>query len=238
MAEQEVAKHVKKVYKIWHRSDLGFWHKAKEFLIEVVIIVFAVTLSIWLHDRSKHKQKEVTEFLSGLKSDLQNDLKEMSEDKAAFQKSSAAFAYISRLKYNEAISNDSLNKYTGNLFNSTGLIPNNGRFEGFKASGKIGNIENVELQNDIMDLYQENIPSLLTGSGVYNENKQKFFDYYENHFERTSDTSNNIESLFKMAPIHNMAIPLKNTEEIIARYDSCISTINKIIQEIDTEEKK
>jgi hypothetical protein len=92
MAEQEVAKHVKKVYKIWHRSDLGFWHKAKEFLIEVVIIVFAVTLSIWLHDRSehKHKQEEVREFLSGLKSDLQSDLKEMSEDKAAFQKSSAA----------------------------------------------------------------------------------------------------------------------------------------------------
>jgi hypothetical protein len=142
------------------------------------------------------------------------------------------------LKYNEAISNDSLNKYTGNIFNSTGLIPNNGRFEGFKASGRIGNIENVELQNDIMDLYQENIPSLLTSSEVYNDNKQKFFDYYENHFERTSDTSNNIESLFKMAPVHNMAIPLKNTEEIIARYDKCISTTDKIIKEIDEEEKK
>lgn len=240
MAEQEVVKHVKKVYKVWHRSDLGFWHKAKEFLIEVVIIVFAVTLSIWLHDRSehKHKQEEVKEFLAGLKSDLQSDLKEMNEDKISFVKSNATFSYISNLKYNEDVNLDSLKKHSPRIFNSTGLIPNSGRFEGFKASGKIGNIENIELQNDIMDLYQENIQSLLLSSDIYNENKQKFIDYYMSHVERTSDSTTNVATVFKQSPVHNLALPLKNTEEIIDRYNKCISTMNKIIKEIDEEEKK
>src|SRR4051812_19152197 len=47
MAELEVVKHTKKVYKIWNSKEHSFWHKAKEFLIEIFIIVFAVSLSIW-----------------------------------------------------------------------------------------------------------------------------------------------------------------------------------------------
>jgi hypothetical protein len=47
------------------------------------------------------------------------------------------------------------------FFNLTGLIPNNGRLEGFKSSGKIGNTKDKVLQNNIMDLYQEDIPSLI-----------------------------------------------------------------------------
>ena len=53
------------------------------------------------------------------------------------------------------------------IFNTIALNPSNGRFEGFKSLGKIGNIESEELQNDIMDLYQENITSLLASTERY-----------------------------------------------------------------------
>jgi len=79
MAEQEVVKRTKKVYKTWTDKELSFWHKVKEFLIEVFIIVFAISLSIWFHNSSEHahQQEEVKQFLLGLKGDLSNDMVEM-----------------------------------------------------------------------------------------------------------------------------------------------------------------
>ena len=71
MAEQEVIKHTKKVYKIWGSKEHSFRQKVKEFFVEVFIIVFVITLSIWFHNRSEHskEQEEVKHFLLGLKSD-------------------------------------------------------------------------------------------------------------------------------------------------------------------------
>ena len=61
MAEEEVAKHTKKIYSIWNSKEHSFLHKLQEFFLEILIIVFAVTLSIWFHSWSEHKheQKEV-----------------------------------------------------------------------------------------------------------------------------------------------------------------------------------
>jgi len=82
MAEQEVIKHTKKVFTLWSGSK-GFWHKLGEFILEIFIIVFAISLSIYLHDRSvvKHQRHETREFLLGLKEDLKTDLLEMEEDR-------------------------------------------------------------------------------------------------------------------------------------------------------------
>jgi hypothetical protein len=161
MAEQEVIKHTKKVFGIWATKN-PTWHKIGEFLLEIFIIVFAITLSIYFHDRSelKHQRHETKEFLLGLKQDLKTDIEEMNQDKASFRLSQRAFKYIISRKIHESLSADTIRKYSGWIFNTTGLVPNSGRFEGFKSAGKMGTIENKELQNSIMDLYQENIPNL------------------------------------------------------------------------------
>jgi len=81
--------------------------------------------------------------------------------------SGKAFAYLVSVGMNDPVHPDSMIKYNNYIFNTTGLVPNSGRFEGFKSSGKIGTIENKDLQNDIMDLYQENIPGLITSTAYY-----------------------------------------------------------------------
>src|ERR1700759_2451649 len=162
MAEDEIAKHSRKIYKTWFNKELTIWHKLSEFLIEITIIVFAVTISIWFHNMSEHKhqQEEVKQFLTGLKADLEQDIKEMENDKESYQKQSAIFTYLRNLKKNQMPNRDTLNANANWIFNTTALNPNDGRFQGFKSSGKIGTIENDSLQNDIMDLYEENIPAL------------------------------------------------------------------------------
>ena len=76
MAEQEVIKHTKKVFNILGNKNSSFWHKLKDFVLEIFIIVFAISISIWFHNWSEHKkeQKTAKTFLIGLKGDIQADI--------------------------------------------------------------------------------------------------------------------------------------------------------------------
>ena len=240
MAEQEVVKHTKKVYKIWNSKEHSLLHKIKEFVVEIVIIVFAVTLSIWLHDRSEHahQQKEVKEFLAGLKEDLQSDKNEIAEDKKAYFKDQAAFSYITGIKNNEKLRQDSVEKYHKQLHGVTGFITNNGRFEGFKSSGKISTIENSNLQNDIMGLYQEDIPDVILSTNSYNTIKQKLVDFCNVNVKRLTDSTTNISEVLTLDEAQNIAKILTDVKEIIDRYNLCIKKIDRITSEIDKENAK
>jgi len=239
MAEQEVIKHTKKIFGIWNTKS-SFWHKVSELLLEIFIIVFAVTVSIYFHDRSelKHQRHETKGFLTGLKQDLVTDIEEMNQDKRSFTLSEKAFKYITGRKLNEQLEADTLRKYNNWIFNRTGLIPNSGRFEGFKSSGKIGTIENKELQNNIMDLYQENIPNLISSTNYYTLKKQKLFDYVSANRRRITDTTNNIISVLSTEEAYNICFSLTFVDEILNRYDTCINKMNAIIRDIDKQYKE
>lgn len=235
MAEQEVIKHTKQVYKIWTSKSHSFWHKLKEFFVEIIIIVFAVTLSIWLHDRSEHKhqQKEVKEFLLGLRQDLLSDIKEMKQDRQSYLQQKKIFGYISSAGVHGILSSDTLRNNQQWLLNTTRLNQNNGRFEGFKASGKIGNIEDEKLQNDIMDLYQENIPSLLASTDNYVSRKNQFVDFTIKNRKQITDSTSNFSTILLTDEARNLCGFLASPGEIISRYDLCISKMQTIVDEIE-----
>src|ERR1700761_752018 len=85
MADQEVIKHVEHAIAV-ARSKESWTHKAQEILLEIVIIVFAVSLSIWLHNwsESSKDREEERDFLVGLKRDLQADRVDLESGKANF----------------------------------------------------------------------------------------------------------------------------------------------------------
>ena len=234
MAEQEVIKHTKKLFGLW-KTNNSIWHKVGEFLFEIFIIVFAITISIYFHDRSvlKHQRHEAEEFLLGLKQDLTTDIEEMKQDKSSFMQSEKAFHYITDRKLGEPLSADTIRKYYGSIFNTTGLVPNSGRFEGFKSSGKVGTIENKELQNNIMDLYQENIPNLMNSTNFYTSKKLSLFEYVNMNRKRLTDSSTNLVSVLSTDPAYNICFSLGFVQEILDRYDTCINKMNTIISDIN-----
>lgn len=236
MAEQEVIKHTKKIFGIWKTGN-SFLHKLSDFLLEIFIIVFAITLSIYFHDQSelRHQRRETKEFLLGLREDLKTDTIEMTDDKESYMKAGYIFKYIISRKLKEALNADTVNKYGNWITNATGLIPNNGRFEGFKSAGKIGNIENKDLQNNIMDLYQENIPSLIKSTDYYTARKQQLLEYLAINVKRITDNSTNLLTVLASDPVYNLSNTLTFIGEITQRYDSCISKARSIINEIDKE---
>src|SRR6187402_1004232 len=236
MAEQEVIKHTKKVFGIW-KTNNPVWHKISEFLLEIFIIIFAITVSIFFHDRSvlKHQRHETKEFLLGLKQDLATDIVEMNQDKSSFMQSEKAFHFITSRKLEEPLNADTIDKYYGYIFNTTGLVPNSGRFEGFKSAGKMGTIENKELQNNIMDLYQENIPNLINSTNFYTSKKQDLFKYIYMNRKRLTDSTSNLVSVLSSDPAYNICNSLTFVQEIIVRYDTCINKMNTIIRDINKE---
>ena len=236
MAEQEIVKHTKMIFGIW-KTKSSFLHKLSEFIAEILIIVFAITLSIYFHDRSelKHQRHEAKAFLLGLKQDLTTDIEEMNSDKKSYQNSGVIFRYITNRKLNEKLNADTISKYSNWIFNTTGLIPNSGRFEGFKSSGKIGTIENKKLQDYIMDLYQENIATLIVSTNDYTAKKQRLFEYLEANTKRVTDSTNNRVSALASDQALNICSSLTFVKQILQRYDTCINKMRLIIGEINKD---
>lgn len=238
MADQEVIKHTKKIYKIWNSKEHSFWHKLKEFAIEVFIVVFAVSLSIWLHKKSEHahQQNVVKEFLLGLKSDLKNDIRELDNDKLNYIESKKSFTYLKNAANDNSLDFDSIQFFRKGIFSTIQFTANDGRYEGFKSSGNIGNILNAELQNEIVNFYQEDIKTLQFTTKDYSARKEKFIDFYINNFKKIKD-STNIISIFASDVGKNYVNIFGQLDEIIGRYDICINKASKIISLIEKEYK-
>jgi hypothetical protein len=235
MADQEVIKHTKKVYKVWMDRDHSFGAKLKEFGIEVFIIVFAVSLSIWFHDLSEHRhqQRDVRDFLIGIRGDLINDTLAINQGKARFLGYADAYTYLSRLKMAEPVSKDSFARYQPAVFDITAIIAHDGRFEGFKSSGKIGTIEDDALQNDIVDLYQDDLNALKADIDFYNIRKEGLFDYILKNNVRVTDSTSNIRELFKKDECRNLCWALSNVNDVSQQSDVCLNRMRSIIREIN-----
>lgn len=233
MAELEVGKSLNKVVAIAKSKEHNTTHKVKEIVGEILVIVFAVSLSIYLHSWSEHREKqhEVKVFMNGLHLDLNKDVEEMNADITAYKNQKKLFQYLSRLSNGQLASKDSIEKYQPYLYNFTGLGKNNGRYEGFKSSGNIQHIEEELLQNEILNHYEETLPLLKISTEYYKNQKMKFADYI---IENTQNYPNgNLMKVISGNPIKNRCkIYLSSVDQIIRGYEACIKENEKITQMI------
>lgn len=176
--QEEVAKHTQKIYKAAKNTEHSFGHKVKEIIIEIGIIVFAVTLSIGLHGWSEHRhqQEEVSVFLNNLKNDLKDDIKNIDTEKKEYQKSNKGYEKILALTPLQFDSIYKSKKIVEFPVYSHGPKMNIGNYEGFKSSGKIGYIENEKLKQKILDYFQIYVPAINEVDKYYNDFLFKCFD--------------------------------------------------------------
>lgn len=215
----EIIKHTKKIYRTASQSKNSVTEKIKEIAIEIFIIVFAVSLSIWLHswNEHRHQQKEVSEFLADLKTELNSDLWGLEEGKK---------------KYIETQKNiDSLKDTIRDNFKIDYVIrtPNNANYEGFKSSGKISTIENKKLKKLILVYYQKTSPSTYNFDNIFNAQVSTIVDASNfdnrNFFDIMKDPKYN-RLLRRLEWYINYNTKL---------YDVSSNQIKEIIKEIDKE---
>jgi hypothetical protein len=223
--QDEITKHTKKIYDAVKSSNHSAGDKVKEVIIEIFIIVFAVTLSIWLHSWSekRHDEKEVTEFLKGLKNDLNKDKVILEENKKTISRVDSNFKVL--LKYDKG-EKDKLNLEID--------IPvtrlNIGRYEGFKSSGKIGNIENESLKQNILTFYEQALSNLSYNENFVNSWQLKILDFEIDRNEKQSMedllSTNKMKSLLRIGG-HNLEISIEMYADAIKQADKIIAQIDK-----------
>lgn len=182
MAEQEIAKHTKQVVRLMGKSEHGWRHKLGEMGLEIVTIVFAVSLSIWLHSlgEHRHEQQQVRAFLLGVRHDIGSDIETIKELNQAYHGYDANFDYLGKLDPRSAPDAQTFTpayeRADGNYF----FNPLVSRYQGFKSSGKLGHIENEALLEKILDLYELQTVAIKMSENGWRNNQEIYRAYIEN----------------------------------------------------------
>ncbi len=239
MPEHEIAKHTKAIYKAWNAEHKSWKERLVEILIEIGIIVFAITLSLllerWREDA--HERKIEKKFLIGLKEDLRNDIIQLRDDDSAYYAVSNGWNYMRTSGMNNIEMNkDSTFKYMWTLANNSGFIPNNTRFEALKSSGELDVIEDDSLKSLILDLYQNRIKVLLTSTDVFTKFKsEQLLPYLSKNIRIQSNGETNISKLIRDPEMQNYLLIGGSAQEIIERYNDVINQSARIIGMIDKQ---
>jgi hypothetical protein len=180
MAELEVAKHGKNIVQLAATKEHSVAHKLREIVVEVVTIAFAVSLSIWLHGLSEHyhEQQQVRSFLLGLKSDLQTDIEGLKNLSESYHGFDANFKYLASLDPNSAPDPKFDAAYAHADINGF-FKARNSRYDGFRLGGRLTGIEDENLLNEILSLYQEDYPAIQSSQGGWSTRQQKLRAYLD-----------------------------------------------------------
>lgn len=235
MAEQEVVKHSRKILSSVRKP--GKWRKKiGEFLLEIFIIVFAITLSLFLERQREnaHEKHIEEEFLTSLKQDLSKDIEELTLDSISYINQQRGFNYLQGAAITKAVNDDSLNKYWIVLNTATNLIPNSSRFEGMKASGLLRVIRDKELLNDIVDLYQEKIPTLLSSTTMFSDYKfGELRNYLINQYEFSNDGVPDLKKIVLNPKTPGFLMMGGAIPGILERYHTVLTQCRLIVSKIE-----
>ena len=230
--QDEVAKHTKKIYSTVKESTFSFGEKIKEILIEIFIIVFAVMLSISLHDWSEHRhqQKEVKEFLVDLKDDLNKDIESMNKLKKRYERAVKEYSYLESLNAKRI---DSIKAKNGDINMSLILNPieiNDGNYESFKSSGKIGFIENKKIKILILRYYEKLMPYLKTTGAYYESSVIELGNLVKGHRDENIFLDSRVKAVLRSI-IEDAQIELREYTDNIDEAKEIVDTIDEEVKE-------
>lgn len=230
--EHELRKHIHTVVKETLNTKRPFWKRMKDIFVEILIIVFAVSFAVYMERQREHQhdKAEAHEFLKGLKVDLENDIEEMKSDMAGYQNT------ISKLKYflrTDSVNVDTVKSNFWVFSNQTHLVTNQGRYEGFKASGKINTIEDTHLRNKILDLYEERLISLTSSTKNYIAISTQMLGVFYRKWKGKDTPQDNIIEVLHDDEIRNYLRSLAGSKYIIDTYQKAIDDSKEIIMLID-----
>lgn len=228
--QDEITKHSRKIFKSLRNGNSHTSEKIREVLVEICIIVFAVSISIWLHEWSahRHQQKEAKEFLADLKEDLVDDVRNMQASHDSLASDLTKLKYLYRITTRNV---DSIMLATGaiNFHSNVGTTKlNTANYEGFKFSGKIEYLEDRGLKKKILKYYSDATPSLNEAERINASQLLDISRYMVDNAER--DLKQNITNAKFKRLLEGFAGTANSTLQL---YKDAIDLANQIIAEVD-----
>lgn len=237
MAELEIKKHLKKIISIIKLPAEGWVKKAGAITTEIAVIVFSLVLANMLHNHSlkKHQEEECRIFLQGLKEDLNADISGLKESILFYQKADTAYTYLHSLTPASSLTQKNANDCIALIGMSYSFRSHSSRYEGFKSSGKLLQIEDQSLLYNILLLYQEKIQDLNTSESAWLASHNKLINYL---IEETDLDFNNVDvdlfrKTFNQHKVKNYTARLIPWSQLTGRYKSVLQLEMEIIRQIE-----
>jgi hypothetical protein len=167
-----------------------------------------------------------------LKSDLKADIKQLDSAAKTYHDSDANYAYLSSLPPGsppdvEKFESAYIRAYTNQYF-----IPTMSRFDGFKASGRLNNIEDEELLNDILELYQNKLPQIRYSEHGWATGQERLITY----LDQTIDDGDDLARRYSLIVSPKGKRILKQAvtyPQLYARYGNFTELAQKIVKKIE-----
>ena len=172
--EDEIGKHTKEILSVSKEKTGSFKEKMGKIALEIVIIVFSIMVSLWLDNwNDKRKERtEVKEFLADLSEDLTQDTATIKSRMNKLKPYVKEYIFALNLTSGQL---DSMKKAKGTVYLNFDFIPfqlNEGNYQGFKSSGKIGFIDNKDLKKQILAYHEQIIPGLKEVEKIHMEHQK------------------------------------------------------------------
>ncbi len=213
--------------------------KLQEILLEIGIIIFAVSVSIGLHNwaDSRKDRREEREFLAGLKTDLLADMEEMKNDRAGYENNLHGIRYFEAVGRGAPFSKDSLAKFQQVIFGYIQINPRISRFEALKGSGRLDIIRNKELLIDITDLYQKDFAQIVLVNNFFNNNRNATLTpYIASHLQLDSSGKGvNWPDMLRSSQMRIYVFQGEGAASCILAYSKAIEKCQLVIRQIDKE---
>lgn len=234
MADQEIAKHGKNIVHLFASKQHSVAEKLREMALEIVTIVFAVSLSIWLHGLSEHyhEQQQSRAFLLGLSSDLKGDIRNLKNIAAIDRSFDENYRYLENLDPGQAPDPKRFESAYRLAWANIYFTPQRSRYEGFKSSGKLTNIENEKLLNDILTLYEMLHPEIGNSERGSKAKQEVLFKYLETELDSGDDTPQRYKLI--VAPKGKRILKRMPAEaQLYERYANYAARAQRIVAAID-----
>ena len=178
MSEEKVIQHSANALHVLQDKEKGWGKKIKEFLAEILIIVFAVSITLVLHNWNdeRHERRMEREFLVGIKNDLDSGIVDMQDGLTWYQTTIDYYVNVRQQltthQYNPAY----IDSNSWALGNTLYFDFDRGRFEAFKSSGYLRLIENQTLLKHLMTLYTITIPFQIEADHMIYDDRRRYYD--------------------------------------------------------------
>jgi len=160
MSEEKIIKHAGQAARALMKKENSWSKRIKEFLFEILIIVIAVSITLWFHNWNEHihEKKLAKDFLAGISEDLKITVNTIDSDQVHYQHTLDYYDTVWRQIMDNRIDKGYVDSESDNLTNMVGFAFDNSRFESFKASGNLRLIKNQQLLQEITRMYTVILP--------------------------------------------------------------------------------
>jgi hypothetical protein len=235
--ENEIKDFWQKASDIWGNSTVSIWGKLRKITIEMSVIIGSILLAQYIERirEKNHELREAKEFLLGLKDDISADVAEINDGIENYNDYKSLYGFLGNYDARKLPNKDTLNDLMLQIRGNSFLRPNTSRYEGFKSSGKLDQIDNKKLLNHILEFYQEEIPKLQSSTNAWVDYHRKLNDLMVENIVEFPNGRNNFEQIITQPKCKNLCRRLVPWTQLFERHNNVKDLGNKIIREIAKE---